>query len=240
MPGATDLLREDHNNVKDLFRQFEEADDARTRRAIADEAIKELEVHSQIEEEIFYPAVRKQRDASGEMDATMNEADEEHHVADLLIAELKRMRGADEKFIAKFTVLAENVKHHIGEEEAEIFTKAAEDGGQYLQDLGEQMLQRKMQLMNSYGKRSSTKKSATKKSARKKAAAPRKAVKKAKTAATKKTAAAKKSTRSTARKVAKKVAATRTRATTGARKAVTKSARAVKKVARRAKTVARR
>ena len=84
MPSATDLLREDHHKVKDLFREFDDADDATRRKTIAEQTFMELEIHSQIEEEIFYPAIRRQRDVSGKMDETMNEADEEHHVVDLL------------------------------------------------------------------------------------------------------------------------------------------------------------
>jgi hypothetical protein len=151
MPNATDLLREDHRKVKDLFHQFEEADNAAERRRIADVVMRELEIHSIIEEEIFYPAVRRQDDTGDLMEDTMNEADEEHHVADLLMAELKKMRSADARFAAKFTVLAENVKHHIQEEESEIFTKAAEAGMERLQELGLQMEQRKLELMKGPG-----------------------------------------------------------------------------------------
>ena len=165
MPNATDLLREDHRKVKDLFHQFEGADNAAERRRIADEVMRELEIHSAIEEEIFYPAVRRQDDVGDLMEDTMNEADEEHHVADLLMAELKKMRSADARFAAKFTVLAENVKHHIQEEESEIFTKAAEGGMDRLQELGLRMEQRKLELMANGAKprKASRKKTTTRK-----------------------------------------------------------------------------
>lgn len=210
MPNATDLLREDHHKVKDLFRQFEDADTPAERRRIADQAIMELEIHSQVEEEIFYPAIRKQDDVGDLMDDTMNEADEEHHVADLLIGELKKMRAADARFVAKFTVLAENVKHHIGEEEAEIFTKAAEGGMDRLQKLGARMEQRKAELMAAYGKhdiRKSAKKAATptSRTAKKPARTIAKAGRPVKTAAKKAAAATKKTLR--------KVTTTRRKAT---------------------------
>ena len=79
---------------------------------IVREALTELKVHAAIEEEIFYPAVRKPVGKE-----IMNEADEEHHVAKLLIAELDVMDGSESHFDAKFHVLAENVRHHIKEEE---------------------------------------------------------------------------------------------------------------------------
>jgi hypothetical protein len=82
-------------------------------------ALTELKVHAAIEEELFYPAVR--RPIGKEI---MNEADEEHHVAKLLIAELDVMDGSESHFDAKFHVLSENVRHHIKEEEDEMLPKA--------------------------------------------------------------------------------------------------------------------
>jgi hypothetical protein len=151
MPLATDLLRDDHRRVKELFKEFEETDSATGKRRVAEQCFMELEIHSQIEEEIFYPSIRVQD--REEMDETMNEADEEHHVVDLLIAEMKKMRPADPYFAAKFTVMAENVKHHIQEEESEIFTKAAEAGSASLEQLGARMEERKLELMTAYGRK---------------------------------------------------------------------------------------
>jgi len=82
-------------------------------------AITELKVHAAIEEELFYPAVRKPIGKE-----IMNEADEEHHVAKLLIAELDLMDGTESHFDAKFHVLSDNVRHHIKEEEDEMLPKA--------------------------------------------------------------------------------------------------------------------
>lgn len=242
MPNATDLLREDHHKVKDLFRQFDEAETAAERRRIADQAIMELEIHSQIEEEIFYPAVRKQDDAGDLMDDTMNEADEEHHVADLLIGELKKMRSADARFVAKFTVLAENVKHHIGEEEAEIFTKAAEGGMDRLQKLGARMEARKAELVASYGKRRPATRGAKKASrpataAKKTARTVAKATRAVKTTAKKATSAAKK----TARKATKATKPARKKVAAAASSSTRKTAPATRrKAAAKRKTASRR
>lgn len=117
---AIAILKSDHNKVKDLFEQFEHADNRRLKKKIAAEAIKELKIHAEIEEKIFYPAVRN--DVEEDL---MNEADEEHHVAKLLIAELDQMDGSEEHWEAKFTVLAENIRHHIKEEEGSMMPQAS-------------------------------------------------------------------------------------------------------------------
>src|SRR5438128_1076164 len=107
---ASRMLKEDHKRVKKLFDDFENAKTRAQKLRIAREALTELDVHAAIEEELFYPAVRKKIGKD-----VMNEADEEHHVAKLLIAELKQMKGSEDHFDAKFTVLAESVRHHIRE-----------------------------------------------------------------------------------------------------------------------------
>src|SRR5437879_3625683 len=111
--NAVELLKADHEKVKELFDQFENTEDRATRKKIVEQACQELKVHSAIEEEIFYPAVRQ----AIEDQEIMNEADEEHHEAKILVAELESMEGSESHFGAKFLVLAENVRHHIEEEE---------------------------------------------------------------------------------------------------------------------------
>jgi hypothetical protein len=118
---AVALLKDDHDRVKALFDQFEQARGRPAKVKIVRRAITELKVHAAIEEELFYPSVRAKVGKE-----VMNEADEEHHVAKLLIAELDRMDGSESHFDAKFTVLAENVRHHIKEEEDEMLPKARE------------------------------------------------------------------------------------------------------------------
>ena len=146
MTDALQLLRDDHRRVKELFSQFDEADNHRTRGAIVRKALAALEIHAEIEEEIFYPAVRREGDAGDDL---MNEAEEEHHVVKLLMAELRRMKPSAPHFDAKFTVLAENVKHHIEEEESEMLPKAAELGMSRMDELGAEMEERKAKLEKS-------------------------------------------------------------------------------------------
>lgn len=116
---AASLLKEDHARVQALFDQFERAKGRAAKVKIVRAALTELKVHAAIEEELFYPAVRGKVGKE-----VMNEADEEHHVAKLLVAELDAMDGSESHFDAKFTVLAENVRHHIKEEEDEMLPKA--------------------------------------------------------------------------------------------------------------------
>ena len=137
---AISILIKDHDKVKDLFDRFEKSESSGEKEKLIAEALTELKIHAAIEEEIFYPAVRKQlgRDL-------MNEADEEHHVARVLIAELDRDGSRDDHRHAKFTVLSESVRHHTKEEEGEMLPKAKGLDLDF-EALGEQMLARKKQL----------------------------------------------------------------------------------------------
>lgn len=119
--GIIEMLKDDHEKVKGLFEDFESAE-GKEQAAIAATAIMELEVHADLEEKLIYPAMRKEIDE----DAMMNEAVEEHHLVHVLIKELKKLKPNDEVFQAKFKVLGELVKHHIEEEEGEMFPKAQE------------------------------------------------------------------------------------------------------------------
>jgi hemerythrin-like domain-containing protein len=141
------LLKDDHKKVKGLFREFESAGDRayQKKQKIADEVFHELEVHSKIEEEIFYPAVRQKADREGK--ELVQEGIEEHHVVNVLMSELRAMDTQAENFDAKFTVLIENVEHHIEEEEGEMLPDAEKLLGDQLETLGEQMQQRKQELM---------------------------------------------------------------------------------------------
>lgn len=151
---ATDpirLLKSDHDAVKELFDKFESAKSQGPKVKAARQAIVELKVHAAIEEDIFYPAFDKEMKA-GEAHDIYLEAEEEHHVAHVLIAELDAMPDDHEHFEAKFTVLAENIRHHIKEEETEMLTKAKEMGKDRLAELGEQMQARKKELMSAYSR----------------------------------------------------------------------------------------
>lgn len=151
-PGdVIEMLKTDHRQVQDLFTRFEDAD-KRTRSSIADEALTALEVHAALEEELVYPAIAEVIDD----EETINEAKEEHHVAKLLIKELRRMDAEDEGFSTKFKVLGELVGHHIEEEEGEVFPQA-EQGGFEPESISEEVFKRKAKLMQKYeaGKKSS-------------------------------------------------------------------------------------
>jgi len=137
---AIAILVNDHDRVKDLFDRFEKEDSRTSKEKIIGEALTELKIHAAIEEEIFYPAVRKELEKD-----VMNEADEEHHVARVLIAELDRDACGDDHRDAKFTVLAESVRHHIKEEEGEMLPKAKGLEIDF-EALGQKMLARKKEL----------------------------------------------------------------------------------------------
>jgi len=147
---AIELLKEDHRNVEGIFKQFEKLQEDDTadesKRALVERACAALTVHTRIEEEIFYPAVRDvlQDEILGE------EALVEHSTAKELIASLEALEPGEPFYDATFTVLAEYVKHHVKEEETEMFPqvkKAKLD----LHELGAQMKQRKDELEDEDG-----------------------------------------------------------------------------------------
>jgi hypothetical protein len=135
------MLKQDHSKVKDLFSEFEKAKDKRSQMRIAKTALDELKVHAAIEEEIFYPAVR----GMVKDQEIMAEANEEHHVAHVLIDELEQQDLDSEVFHAKFIVLAENIRHHIREEEGEMMPRINGNESQ-MQELGARMAERKQVL----------------------------------------------------------------------------------------------
>ena len=135
------LLKADHKEVKRLFKEFKAAGkNARERKAtLVEKIVGELTAHTYIENQIMYPEVRK---LLPDLEDDVLESYEEHHVADVLVSELYAMKPTDERFTAKTTVLIENVRHHIEEEEQEWFPKVREGlGRKVLQDLGAEMLE---------------------------------------------------------------------------------------------------
>ncbi|MEU1468266.1 hemerythrin domain-containing protein [Streptomyces sp. NPDC005761] len=133
------LLKEDHKTVEKLFRQFEKAGDNAhaEKRRIADRVIDELTTHTWIEEKIFYPAARE---AAPDTKDHVLESVEEHHVVLWMLSELKGLDPTDERFEAKMSVLMENVRHHVEEEEKEWFPDVRKAMGRNrLTELGEQM-----------------------------------------------------------------------------------------------------
>jgi hemerythrin superfamily protein len=131
---AISMLKEDHKKVKSLFRDFERASGDGRRQKLAQAIIKELSVHAALEEQIFYPAARETLDS----DDIVLESLEEHHVVKWTLSELAKMTPADERFDAKVSVLMENVRNHIKEEEEQLFPEMRERlGRKRLQEIGE-------------------------------------------------------------------------------------------------------
>lgn len=145
---AIDMLIEDHERVKELFKSFKELEDSQDPALIdiVSTACLELMVHSKLEEEIFYPAVRKV--ATEELDKLLAEADVEHESIDLLVEKLATVQLDEEMYKANFTVVREYVEHHVKEEEDEMFPKVRALKNLNLDALGEKMRTRQMQLVD--------------------------------------------------------------------------------------------
>jgi hemerythrin superfamily protein len=136
---AITLLKDDHKTVEALFKRFERAgDDAHgVKREIVDKIIEELSIHAAVEEQLFYPATRATVPA---VEDVALESLEEHHIVKWVLSELEKMDPADERFDAKVTVLMENVRHHVEEEEDDYFPKVRDElGRNALNDLGDAM-----------------------------------------------------------------------------------------------------
>ena len=148
---AITLLTDDHARVKKLFRSFEKLKDKDDELALQDvvtTACSELQVHSKIEDEIFYPAVRAQADH--ELEEMLNEAKVEHGSVDALVHKLANEKLDDEMYKANFTVVMEYVKHHVKEEEKEMFPKVRKLRRLDLKALGERMRARQEELMGEF------------------------------------------------------------------------------------------
>ncbi len=118
---ALALLKKDHQTVKSLFSRFEKASKkGGNTAAIVEKIVRELSVHAAIEEQIFYPTIRR---AAKSTEDIVLESLEEHHIVKWTLSELEKMKPSDERFLAKVTVLIESVKHHVKEEEEDMFPK---------------------------------------------------------------------------------------------------------------------
>lgn len=145
--NAIQLLTEDHHKVTELFDEYEAMDDMNRKKEIAKKVFMELEIHSKIEEEIFYPAVRSKTDEEGK--SLISESLEEHRKVKNLIEELRGLNPKNDEFEDKFSELMDNVEHHVDEEESEVFPKAEEYLHNELDRLGSEIEDRKEQLMAS-------------------------------------------------------------------------------------------
>lgn len=134
--NAITLLKKDHETVDALFDEFEKAK-GKSRKRIVEKIIEELSIHAAIEEQIVYPFIRK--NMKDEEDKVL-ESLEEHHVVKWLLSELDGMSANAERFEAKVMVLIENVRHHVEEEEEELFPKVQKKiDAKLLNELGMQL-----------------------------------------------------------------------------------------------------
>ena len=148
LPLALEMLSSDHRKVEDLFKSYEdekEGDDD-TKRGIAERICGELTAHAQLEEELFYPWLKENMD---EMDK-VEEAYVEHAGAKDLIAQIQGSGEIDDAYDAKVKVLSEYIKHHVKEEENEIFPEVS-GKQEELDELGQEMAARKTELMEELG-----------------------------------------------------------------------------------------
>ena len=150
MTNAIEMLLDDHKKVKKLLDELHQTTERglKTREELFARVKSELTVHEIIEEEIFYPALKQHPKAED----IVLEGYEEHHVVDLLMGELTTLPYDDETWGAKFTVMKENVEHHVEEEETDMFVKARQvfDKDE-LNELGEAMLERRKEAQQAEG-----------------------------------------------------------------------------------------
>ena len=140
---AIALLKADHKEVAEMLQKFETA--RSTKERLAQQICMSLTVHAQIEEEIFYPAAREALEDEGE--DLLNEAKVEHNSLKELIGQIESSSPEDELFDAHVKVLGEYVKHHVKEEEGELFPKLRKSDMD-LREVGEQLAARKKELMS--------------------------------------------------------------------------------------------
>jgi hemerythrin-like domain-containing protein len=152
------LLKADHKEIKKAFREFQKAGEDATERKgqLVERIIELLTVHTYIENEVMYPEVRR---LVPDLEDDILESYEEHHVADVLVAELAALSSDAERFDAKTTVLIESVERHIDEEEDDWFPKVREAlGRKQLAELGERLLEAKQKAPRSPAQPSALKK----------------------------------------------------------------------------------
>lgn len=143
MAGAVEMLKDDHKTVEDLFKRFESAGEGaiEEKRTIRDRVVKELSVHAHIEEVVFYPATKEARGGTEDM---VQEALQEHAKAKEALRELSMLEPDDPQFDAIMAQLVKDVRHHVDEEENEMFPKVTEVlSSQELSELGDRLQEAK-------------------------------------------------------------------------------------------------
>lgn len=144
--NAISILRADHKLVNDLFEQFESTRSSAKKQKIVQQICTELTIHAMVEEEIFYPVVKQ----ALKDDELIPEAIVEHDTLKSLIAQVEGVEPDGEMYDAKVKVMGEYVKHHVKEEQGEIFPKAQKTRLD-MDELGEMIMQRKEELMMELG-----------------------------------------------------------------------------------------
>jgi len=143
------MLKGDHKKVKKAFKDFEKLDpqeDPETCQALVEQTLSEIEVHAELEEQVFYPAAR----SAMKNEDLIEEAEVEHMTAKVLIGQLKDMSTDDEKYGATFKVLGEYINHHVQEEEGEMFKQLTQPGADW-DGVLEQMQRQRVQLQEEKG-----------------------------------------------------------------------------------------
>ena len=144
--NAITMLKNDHKTVEGLFSRFEKLGPraVKSKQDVVERIIRELSIHAAIEEMLFYPAVRDVAEEGGKAADMVLESLEEHHIVKWVLSELEGMSAEHDRYDAKVTVLMENVRHHVGEEEKDLFPQVSKLlGRDRLEELGEAMAKAK-------------------------------------------------------------------------------------------------
>ena len=143
---AIEMLKADHQKVRELFQDYESAQDQKAKSKIAQQVFVELETHAQLEETVFYPAFKQEADQEGKQ--LVAESLQEHQRVKELIEELRELDADDETFDVKFHELMENVEHHVEEEESEMLPEAEMALAEQAEELMDEMHEVKRQLLS--------------------------------------------------------------------------------------------
>lgn len=153
--NAIELINQEHEMFRQLFDNYRDAErghDSRAKKDLANRLMNELTAHERMEEDVFFPELRKRVSEEGEDD--IDEGLQEHHVADLLIDELRELDPEDDEFKPKMKVLQENVEHHLEEEEENILPRAKRlFSNDQLNELGMRMAEVKASILEAVGAR---------------------------------------------------------------------------------------
>jgi iron-sulfur cluster repair protein YtfE (RIC family) len=151
--NAIDLLKEDHDRVDKLFQKVLATNEGEEHAALFEQIKQELDVHTRIEEALLYPKLKEEGDEK--LYKLAVEAFEEHHQAKIFLRELDSLKTVGEKFEAKLKVLMEDIKHHVQEEEGQMFPLIKEQFDEYtLQTLGNELENEKQKFQKSHTARS--------------------------------------------------------------------------------------